>query len=428
MDISSVVLAYPSQDDGVIPRKPDDSTAHVPLFPPVDFTLLKIFKLGLTRDVCQIPFRQNRHAIPPETLSYTLGLGLTCEVTRHELAVEEVTRHDLGEGEVDPSFKVRAGQAIALKRYFPTNTEDGHSPEKHIARVSRLLSQELEVFCHPLLKEHPNIVQLQFIGWEHGSLIPVLGLELAAFGTLDDFLSSADLSSTRHTITDWERLRATADITFGLQTLHACGFTHGDLKPGNILVQQHEELGLRFKLSDFSGAHSFSNGDTSISHERHGTPAWMAPEELSIKVISDWCMSDVYSYGLLIVTLWHNHCSKPGFPVECYLALHVPRAYQTTDADAGGGTTSNNEVSTFNSLKMLEDDDTNSPRRLAMSDFARHPYSIIISTIAHHSLLLSPDKRSHMSTFIERFRNRLPTIFDISDLKYVARVFKAFLH
>lgn len=149
-------------------------------------------------------------------------------------------------------------------------------------------------------------------------------------------------------------MRATVDITVGLQALHSFGFTHGDLKPGNILVQQHDELGLRCKLADFSGAQDLHNQDTAISHERHGTPAWMAPEELSGQVISDWCMSDVYRYGLLIVTLWHDGCLEPGFPVECYLALHIPRDNQRSDGDTGERVTSSSVLSTLNSMKMYK--------------------------------------------------------------------------
>ena len=404
MDISSVILGITHQQNPVGSRTSDDSTTHLPLFESVDFTLLDIFKLGITRDIDQVRVLP-RHNASSQTLSYALGSGLTCEVTRHELR----------EGDVRSSQKVRPGQVVALKRYSSTDARDDHSPEKHIAQVWRLLSQELRVFCHPQLKEHPNILCLECIGWEMDSLIPVLGLELAAYGTLDDFFSSADLSSNKHTITDWERFRATADITYGLQALHNCGFVHGDLKPGNVLVQQHQELGLCCKLADFSGACQSSQKNISVPYERHGTPLWMAPEELSGKAISDWCMSDVYSYGLLIVSLWHNGCSKLGRPIDCYLALHISKDDRPNELSAFSRNISNDVMSKVNALKILEDDNKSSPSRLVMSDFAEHHYSSIFSSIAHHSLLLSPGNRFDISTIIECFGSDLISMFDMKD-------------
>ncbi len=324
MNISSVVL---TPYDNTASDIPDDLAGKYRVPPGINFTSIEIVKLGLAQDVHQfevtnlqgILWESSDEDPVRQALSYSLGSGLSCEVTRHELR----------ETEVGDSKKLRIGQAVALKQYLSTNEEHTYFAEEHSARVLRLLRQELSVFCHPVLKEHPNIAQLHFIAWERTNLIPLLGLELAAFGTLDDFLSSADLTFKKHTITSWERSRATADITCSLQALHVCSLVHGDIKPSNILVQHHHGFGICFKLADFSGVRPCSGQKSIIDYEHHSTPAWMAPEVLSSNSILNCTKLDVYSYGLLMVTLWHERCLALGFPVECYLALHIPEEYKT---------------------------------------------------------------------------------------------------
>lgn len=404
MNISSVVLTHRSHENLTESHTATDASDDLCVLSSIDTASLDILKLGLTRDVPQIDISNlqgvqwvSYEKSPIErSLSYSLGSGLSCDVTRHELRDHEVGYSD----------KLVEGHAIALKRIISTQEENTRPTKGHLVRVLQFLRQELDVFCHPVLGKHPNIARLEVIAWERNSLIPLLGLELASFGTLDDFLSSANLTKTKHTITSWELRRATADITHGLEALHACGFAHGDLKPGNILVQCHQKLLLCCKLADFSGARPLANKIPSSTYECHGTPAWMPPERLSGEVVIDWALADVYSYGLLIITLLRKQSATPGLPVECFLAHHIK---------SRGERASDGMVSTFNGLKLLEDDNLTSPMNLALSEYADHMSYGLVFVISRHCLSKYPTRRSDMSTILKALGSQPYTMFDIDE-------------
>ena len=60
--------------------------------------------------------------------------------------------------------------------------EETGEKTNELQRIHRLIWQELQVFCHTALKAHENICKLVYIGWEETNQIPVLALEMAAYG------------------------------------------------------------------------------------------------------------------------------------------------------------------------------------------------------------------------------------------------------
>ena len=327
LQISSVVLGLPNQslEDAHGLNVPQSDKGDNIFIPPVDFSLIEIIKTFLS---CQIPHitlghlqgvvNENQTDPSHETpLSYSLGAGLTCDVYRHQLTAAQCKSLE------DKSWK--PGVSVALRRLKLDPTIDRASYHKFTRRAARMLRQELLVWSHPLLKHHVNINGVIFIGWEN-SLLPVLASELAHFGTLEDFWTSALGNTKGSSITTWERLRAMVDIGQGLQALHACGLSHGDVKPQNVLAYRDSQWGVSFKLTDFSGAKPDQPADGDYTFENIATPPWMAPEVLSNSKIQTWSACDVYSYGLLIVTLWNPACvhfDRPsGARLECFLSLY----------------------------------------------------------------------------------------------------------
>lgn len=83
-------------------------------------------------------------------------------------------------------------------------------------------------------------------------------------------------------------------------------FVHGDIKPGNILLDENNEI----KLGDFGATRSLSKSYPSL----HGSPNWMAPEVLGGAEPSK--ESDYFSLGLVAYTMltgrhpfFHDHPS-----------------------------------------------------------------------------------------------------------------------
>jgi hypothetical protein len=229
-----------------------------------------------------------------ESPRFTLGDGVTCLVSTHELT------HDVGEG---PS-QIKSGTVVALKQYADlTNLEpiEGDTPVCNDLAPYSFLSQEIRVLCHDQLRRNENITRLLFLGYSMTTAIPLLGLELAEHATLDFVLRCPG-----HGPSIIDRANLTLDIALGLHSLHSCGIAHGDLKLDNLLVFSHPQRRIIAKLADFGGS-CFLAPDglqNQTSHPRHHTELWDSPEMLAGDVHIDWPKADTYSFGLIVASLW----------------------------------------------------------------------------------------------------------------------------
>jgi len=82
----------------------------------------------------------------------------------------------------------------------------------------------------------------------------------------------------------------------GLAAAHSQGVLHRDLKPGNIMIDSRGEL----RLADFGLAAVASQLEE--TEFRHGTPAYMAPEQLEGREVS--VQSDLYALGLVFYEMF----------------------------------------------------------------------------------------------------------------------------
>lgn len=216
--------------------------------------------------------------------------------------------------------------SIVIKRHRPrtdASTQLGH----HFLAARR----EVLALTHGLFQGHPNIVQLQAWGLcldtienpQQKSLqVPLLVLERAE-ADLEQFLQRPASSATKSLKL---RIRLCRDIGNGLEILHQSGFTHGDLKPKNILV--FKSLGRwTAKLCDFGcaqqqasepPANTLQGGEAEISSHGagnyFGTANWLPPEVAtrSTKTFNHETLQrcDIFVYGMVV---WSTLC-KDGKP------------------------------------------------------------------------------------------------------------------
>jgi serine/threonine protein kinase len=96
------------------------------------------------------------------------------------------------------------------------------------------------------------------------------------------------------------------DVARALVALHARGIVHRDVKPSNVMLEDHDGRE-RARLLDFGCAHATGDGDVAASadltqaHERVGSPVYMAPEQaLGLRPMPSF---DLYALGATLYEL-----------------------------------------------------------------------------------------------------------------------------
>src|SRR6201987_387079 len=132
---------------------------------------------------------------------------------------------------------------------------------------------------------HPNIIAIWDFGDDNGT--PFLVMELVEGESLDHLIkSSGTLAQTR----------CVAVVTQFLSALgfaHANGIVHRDIKPSNIMVLQDDHV----KVADF-GIARLEASEFTIVGDLLGTPAYMAPEQLSGGPIDH--RTDLFAAGVIL--------------------------------------------------------------------------------------------------------------------------------
>ena len=180
-----------------------------------------------------------------------------------------------GMGEVYRAEDLRLGQSVALKFLPPAVAEDPQRLAQfhHEVRIARQVS-------------HRNVCRVYDIGEDHGRVF--LTMEL---------IDGEDLAGLLKRVGRFPEERATEiarQICAGLAAAHDCGVLHRDLKPANVMLDADG----RVRITDF-GLAGLAGSFTDI---RSGTPAYMAPEQLAGREVSE--RSDIFSLGLVLYEIY----------------------------------------------------------------------------------------------------------------------------
>jgi serine/threonine-protein kinase len=201
-----------------------------------------------------------------------------------------------GMGEVYRADDLKLGQKVALK-YIPRRLTDDAEAYRRICtevRIGRQLS-------------HPNICRIFDIVEAGGNRFIAM-----------EFIDGEDLASLLRRIGRLppdKALALTRDIAHGLAAAHDRGIVHRDLKPANIMVDGEG----RARITDF--------GLSALAERLHaereiaGTPAYMAPEQLSGGEVT--ARADLYALGLIAYEIFTGRQMFDGSSVEEIRNQHV---------------------------------------------------------------------------------------------------------
>ena len=89
-------------------------------------------------------------------------------------------------------------------------------------------------------------------------------------------------------------LRIAAQVTAGLAALVADGLVHRDVKPANVLLDEHGDAA----ISDFGLAKDSRASAITVIGQALGSPHYMAPEQIRGEEVSG--ATDVYSLGCVV--------------------------------------------------------------------------------------------------------------------------------
>lgn len=132
---------------------------------------------------------------------------------------------------------------------------------------------------------HPNIIDVYDVGEEDGT--PYLVMELVRGQTLKAIIAA---EAPFHPGDVAELL---AQVGGALDYAHSRGYVHRDIKPGNILVDDHG----RARVVDFGIAKGLGDSDLTATGEGLGTVGYLAPEQAEGLMATP--ASDVYSLGVV---------------------------------------------------------------------------------------------------------------------------------
>src|SRR5215470_11796377 len=200
-----------------------------------------------------------------------------------------------GMGEVYKAEDLKLKQTVALKFLPESIALDGGMLARfhNEVRIARQVA-------------HPNVCRVYDIGEVEG--LSFLSME---------FIDGEDLSSLLRRIGRLpgdKAVELARQMCAGLAAAHEAGVLHRDLKPANVMIDGRG----RARITDFGLA--IVTEELRGEEAMAGTPAYMAPEQLTRKEVTQ--RSDIYALGLVLYELFTGKRVFEAKSIQELISLH----------------------------------------------------------------------------------------------------------
>jgi eukaryotic-like serine/threonine-protein kinase len=178
------------------------------------------------------------------------------------------------------------------------------------AKSAELFQQEAEAVA---ILSHPNIIPVYEVGETDEFLF--ITMQLVQGNTLAQYMQFAQknpIPSRRVPAT----LKVMIQMLDALDYAHRQGIVHRDIKPGNIMIEKHSRRPL---VTDF-GIVQVLNSDTEAAKAVHGTPLYMAPEQILGQGVDG--RADIYAAGTMFYQMLVAELPLPEFKNKTDLLKH----------------------------------------------------------------------------------------------------------
>ncbi|HUX62437.1 serine/threonine-protein kinase [Sulfuricella sp.] len=218
-------------------------------------------------------------------------------------AIQKIDRFELtrilGKGAqsvVYLAYDPKLQREVAIKTLHFAEQKDRQSEIQALIQESRTVSK----------MRHPNLVPIFEAGEYDGD--PYLVFEYVEGQTL------ADLLREKGTLPADEAIGIIGPVLDAVAHAHQNGIIHRDLKPSNILISPEGiprvmDFGIAERISDKPGEHNDG---------RIGTPAYMAPEYVDGRMVSE--KNDIFAAGLILYEMVVGHKAVQGNDI--YQIMH----------------------------------------------------------------------------------------------------------
>ena len=175
------------------------------------------------------------------------------------------------------------GRSVAVKVLAPHLAEDD--------RARRRFEREARAAAG--LSSHPHVVTIYDVGEHDGRVFMVM--ELMRGGTVGERLKAG------RAIADDTALRWLREAASALDAAHDAGVIHRDIKPGNLLLDEHDRLA----IADFGIAQVAMGDQLTATGQVLGTAAYISPEQAVGEPASP--ASDRYALAVVAFELLTGH-------------------------------------------------------------------------------------------------------------------------